>query len=243
MWLGGVLIALTLALGALAGSASANVIIWRASLSGTYTSDATTTNTECGDDYKTPMTASSSESGTLRTVRTTLFDAWHAGKKPELAIQNDMKPLRLAGSKTRTSGLQLRDEPNGCNNPPRALDCSTKSWSSYGTLYGIPVGRKLRVALGLDMNGVFKLSGGEWQHCPLAMSQGALPYWTDPKHPEAGLNATVELPVSKLFARRPRPFEVRGTLARNGTETLGRASSDWRYEFNFTLKLTPAGRA
>jgi hypothetical protein len=235
----GVVIALSIALGALAGSASANVKVWRASVSGSYSSDATTTNRECGQDYKTPMTVESSETGTLKTTKGTLFDAWHAGKKLELAIHDDMKPLKLAGSKTRASGLEQRDLPNGCNDPARTLDCSTKSYTSYGNLYGIPVGRKLRVALGLDMNGVFNLAGGEWQRCPLAMGQAALPYWTDPKHPEEGLNATLSVPVAKLFARHPRPFQVKGTLARSGTETSGPATSTWSYKFDFTLKLTP----
>lgn len=237
MRLAGVTIVLAVVLGAFAGSASANIMVWRASVSGTYTSTATTTNTECGEDYKTPMTASSSENGTLKTVKATLFDAWRAGKKPELVIHNDMKPLLLAGTKTRTSGLEARDLPNGCNNPPRALDCSTKSYSSWGTLYGVPVGRRLSAALGLDMNGYFKLGGGEWQHCPLAMGQAALPYWTDPKHPEQGLNATVDIPVAKLFAKHPRAFQVKGKLVRSGGETEGSASSTWNYEFDFVLKL------
>jgi hypothetical protein len=237
MRVAGVVTVLVLALGAFAGSASANIMVWQASVAGTYSSDATTTNQECGADYKTPMTVSSSETGTLKTNKATLFDAWRAGSKPELAIHNDMKPLKLAGTKTRTSGLDLRDEPNGCTSPPRTLDCSTKSYSSYGTLYGRPVGRKLQASLGLDMNGVFNLQGGEWQRCPLAMGQGALPYWTNPKDTAEGLLASVFVPVTKLFAKHPRPFQVKGTLARSGGETSGPAKSTWSYRFDFTLKF------
>src|SRR3954447_3221751 len=177
----GIIITAAIALTSLSASASANIVVWRASVSGSYTSDATTTNQECGEDYKTPMTATSSESGTLATTKATLFDAWHAGKKPELAIHSDLKPLKLAGSKTRTSGLSQRDTPNGCNGPAQAQDCSTKTYSALGNLYGSPVGRKLHVALGLDMNGVFKLQGGDWDRCSLAMGQATLPYWTNPK--------------------------------------------------------------
>src|SRR4051794_36130456 len=133
MRLAGVVIALAIAFGALTASASANILVWRAAISGTDTSDAATTHQEGGEDYKTPMTVTSSETGTLKTTKAALFDAWHAGKKPELAIHNDMKPLKLAGTKTRTSGLVQRDLPNGCNDPARTLDCSTKSYSSLGT--------------------------------------------------------------------------------------------------------------
>lgn len=218
--------------------ASANIMVWRASVSGNYSSDATTTNQECGEDYTTPMTAASSESGTLETKKATLFDAWRAGRKPELAIHSDLKPLKLAGSKTRTSGLGGRDFPNGCNDAAQAQDCGTKAYSAFGTLYGIPVGRRLHVALGLDMNGVFKLEGGEWQRCPLAMGQAALPYWTNPKDSAEGLQAIADIPVKKLFAAHPRPFRVHGTLARSGGETSGPATSAWRYRFDFTLRFT-----
>jgi len=213
-------------------------MVWRASVSGSYTSDATTTNQECGEDYKTPMTVTSSETGTLKTSKATLFDAWHAGKKPELAIHSDLKPLKLAGSKTRTSGLIQRDLPNGCNEPAQTQDCSTKAYSALGNLYGFPVGRKLRVALGLDMNGVFKLQGGEWERCSLAMGQASLPYWTNPRDTAQDLQAIADIPVKKLFARHPRPFQVKGTLARSGGETLRPATSAWRYTFDFTLKFT-----
>jgi hypothetical protein len=37
--------------------------MWRVSVSGTYRSDATTTNQDCGEDYKTPVTVTSSEAG------------------------------------------------------------------------------------------------------------------------------------------------------------------------------------
>lgn len=232
-----------LALGLLAGSASANVIIWKVSLSGSYQSNGSVTNQECGEDYKTPMTATAFESGTVQTKRATLFDAWHAGKKPELAIENDMKPMRLAGSITRTSGLEERDTPNGCNDPAQALDCSTKSFRSPGTLYGIPVRRRLKVAVGLDAGGSFDVAGGRWERCPLAMDQGAIPFWTNPKEPAEGLNATVRVPVGKLFAKHPRPFTVAGTLARSGTSDEGAASATWNYKFDFKLKFTFAGRA
>ena len=213
-------------------------MVWRASVSGSYTSDGTTTNQECGEDYKTPMTVTSSESGTLKTNKATLFDAWHAGKKPELAIHSDLKPLKLAGSKTRTSGLIQRDLPNGCNEPARTQDCSTKTYSALGNLYGFPAGRKLHAALGLDMNGVFKLQGGEWERCSLAMGQATLPYWTNPKDTAEDLQAIADIPVKKLFARHPRPFQVNGTLARSGGETSGPAKSAWNYKFDFTLKFT-----
>jgi hypothetical protein len=238
MRLAGVLIAIAVALSAFTASASANIMVWRASMSGSYSSDATTTNQECGEDYKTPMTVTSSETGTLKTTKATLFDAWHAGKKPELAIHDDMKPMKLAGSKTRTSGLSQRDLPNGCNDPAKTLDCSTKAYSALGTLYGTPVGRKLHAALGLDMNGVFKLQGGEWQRCPLAMGQAALPWWSNPKDTAESLNAIADVPVKKLFAKHPRPFQVKGTLARSGGETSGAAKSTWSYKFDFTLKFT-----
>jgi hypothetical protein len=238
MRLTGVVIAVAIALTALTTGASANVMVWRASLSGGYTSDATTTDQECGEDYNTPMTVTSSETGTLKTTKATLFDAWHAGSKPMLSIQSDLKPLKLAGSKSRTSGLSRRDVPNGCDGPAQTSDCSTKSFSALGTLYGIPVGRKLRVALGLDMNGVFKLQGGEWERCPLAMGQASMPYWTNPKDDAEGLQAIANVPVTKLFAKHPRPFTVKGTLARSGTETLRPATSTWRYRFDFTLRFT-----
>jgi hypothetical protein len=238
MRLSGVVIAVVTALAVFSGSASANIGVWRVSMSGSYSSDATTTNQECGADYKTPMTATSSESGTLKTTKATLFDAWRAGKKPEFAIHSDLKPMKLAGSKTRTSGLIQRDLPNGCNDPAQPQDCGTKDYSALGTLYGIPVGRKLHVALGLDMNGVFELHGGEWQKCPLAMGQGALPYWTNPKDTAEGLNAIADVPVKKLFAKHPRPFKVTGTLARSGGETSGPAKSTWSYKFDFALKFT-----
>jgi hypothetical protein len=241
MRLAGAVTSLALALGVFAGSASANVTIWRVSMSGSYGSDATTTSTECGEDYKTPMTAASSETGTLRTTKSTLFDAWHAGRKPELAIHDDTKPMKLAGSKTRTSGLLQRDLPNGCNDPAQPLDCGTKNYVSWGTLYGFPVGRRLHASLGLDMNGYFKID--EWQKCALAMGQASLPGWTDPKDSAQGLQATADIPVTKLFAKHPRPFRVKGTLARSGTEDEGRVTSTWSYKFDFTLKLTPAGRA
>jgi hypothetical protein len=221
-----------------AAPASANIMVWRASVSGSYTSDGTTTNQECGEDYKTPMTVTSSESGTLKTTKATLFDAWHAGKRPQLAIHSDLKPLKLAGSKTRTSGLVQRDMPNGCNDPAQTQDCSTKSYSALGNLYGIPVGRKLHAALDLDMRGIFNLQGGEWQKCSLAMGQATLPYWTNPKDDAQDLQAIADIPVKKLFARHPRPFQVKGTLARSGGETLQPATSGWSYKFNFTLKFT-----
>jgi hypothetical protein len=222
----------------MSASASANIMVWRASLSGSYASDATTTNQECGDDYNTPMTVTSSESGTLKTTKATLFDAWHAGKKPELAIHSDLKPLKLAGSKTRSSGLIQRDLPNGCNGTAQTQDCSTKSYSALGTLYGMPAGRRLHAALGLDMNGVFKLQGGEWAKCSLAMGQATLPYWTNPKDDAAGLQAVADIPVAKLFAKHPRPFQVKGSLERSGHDTLRPAESTWHYKFDFTLKFT-----
>jgi hypothetical protein len=222
----------------LSGSASANIMVWRASLSGSYTSDATTTNQECGEDYKTPMTVTSSESGTLKTTKATLFDAWHADTKPELAIHSDLKPLKLAGSKTRTSGLTQRDLPNGCNEPAQTQDCSTKSYSALGNLYGFPVGRKLHVAVDLDTRGVFKLQGGEWARCSLAMGQATLPSWTNPKDSAEDLQAIADIPVKKLFAAHPRPFQVKGALARSGGETLRPATSAWRYRFDFTVKFT-----
>jgi hypothetical protein len=234
----GVVIAVAIALTAFSAGASANVMVWRASLSGSYTSDATTTDQECGEDYNTPLTVTSSETGTLKTTKAALFDAWHAGKKPELAIESDMKPLKLAGSKTRTSGLSARDVPNGCNGPAQTSDCSTKSFSSLGTLYGMPIGRKLQVALSLDMDGVFKLQGGEWERCALAMGQASMPNWTNPKDDAAGLQAIADIPLKKLFAKHPRPFTVKGTLARSGSETLRPATSTWQYRFDFTLKFT-----
>src|SRR6476659_1349080 len=100
MRLAGVVIAFAVLLGAFTGSASANVTIWRVSVAGSYRSDATITAQECGQDSKTPMTATSSETGTLRTNKATLFDVLHEGKKPLLQIENDMKLMKLAGSKT-----------------------------------------------------------------------------------------------------------------------------------------------
>jgi hypothetical protein len=238
MRLTGVVIAVVIALTAFSAGASANVMVWRASLSGAYTSDATLTDQECGQDYKTPMTVTSTETGSIKTAKATLFDALHFGKKPALTIQSDLKPLKLVGSKSRTSGLSARDVPNGCNGAPQTSDCGTKSVSALGTLYGIPVGRKLHVALGLDMNGVFKLQGGEWERCPLAMGQASMPYWSNPKSGAEGLQAIANVPVTKLFAKHPRPFTVKGTLARSGTETLRPATSTWRYKFDFTLKFT-----
>jgi hypothetical protein len=226
----------------LSSTASANVSVWRVSVSGTYRSDATTTNQECGEDYRTPVTVTSSETGTVKTKKATLFDVWHMGTKPQLAIHDDMKPLKLAGSKTRTSGLVQPDLPNGCNDPAKELDCGTKNFSSLGTLYGTPTGRKLRVSVGLNMNGVFNVDGGGWQRCALGIGQSTIPYWSNPNHPEEGLLASTGMPVAKLFARHMRPFQVTGTLARKGTETSGAATSTWSYKFDFTLKLIPVRR-
>jgi hypothetical protein len=231
------------ALGAFAASASANVEAWRVSVAGTYSSDATTTNLECGENYNVPMTGKSSESGTFKSKKATVFDAWHAGTKPELAIADDTKPWRLQGAITRTSEMAMRDEPSGCHEPVQTPACGTKAFTSQGTLYGIPVHRKLMAELGLDMNQAFKLDGGSWEKCPLGMGQAGMPFFPNPKDTVEGLNPPVRIPAAKLFARHARPFQVKGTLQHKGAEKLSPATTDWTYTFEFTLKFTPAGRA
>jgi hypothetical protein len=212
-------------------------------LSGTYRTEAKVTNSQCGDDYGTTMTASAVETGVVRTTKGATVLAFRAGGQPEFQLKSSAKPLLLAGTLTRTSGLSTRDEPRGCHPATDAQDCGTKSFTSQAGLAGQPTGRKVfDVAIELDLNSYFRVAGGAFQQCFLGPGQSALPVFADPRYPGAGINPTVAMPASKLFARHRRAFKVKGTLSHHGSEKTGPATSDWTYSFEYTLSLTPATR-
>jgi hypothetical protein len=223
-----------------ANALAANATFWRASLSGSYRTEATVTNSQCGDDYTTRMTANAVETGVVRTTKGAVVIAFRAGRQPEFQLESDAKPLLLAGAITRASGLDTREEPRGCHSAPGAQDCGTKSFTSQAGLAGQPTGRKVfGVAIELDLNSYFRVAGGGFQRCVLGAGQSALPIFADPKYSGAGLNPVVPMPASKLFARRRRAFKVKGTLSHVGRENTGPAISDWSYNLEYTLNLTP----
>jgi hypothetical protein len=226
-----------------ANAIASSPAFWRASLSGSYRTEATVTNSQCGENYATPMTAGAVESGALRTTKAAVVVAFRANGQPEFQLKSSSSPLLVAGTITRTSGLDNRDEPRGCHPPSGAQDCGTKSFTSQTGLAGEPTGRKVfDVAIELDVNSYFKVAGGGFQHCVLGPGQSALPVFADPKYPGAGINAVAPIPTSKLFARHRRTFTVKGTLSHSGRETTGAAISDWTYSFDYTLRLTPVRR-
>jgi hypothetical protein len=226
-----------------ANAPASNATSWRASLSGTYRTEAKVTNSQCGDDYGTTMTASAVETGVVRTTKGATVLAFRAGGQPEFQLKSSAKPLLLAGTITRTSGLSTRDEPRGCHPATDTQDCGTKSFTSQAGLAGQPTGRKVfDVAIELDLNSYFRVAGGAFQQCFLGPGQSALPVFADPRYPGAGINPTVAMPASKLFARHRRAFKVKGTLSHHGSEKTGPATSDWTYSFEYTLSLTPATR-
>ena len=230
-----------LALALFPGAAPAAVHVWKASLSGTYASQASVTNNECGENFNTPMTAAASETATVKTTKTALVDVFRLGHgQPEVTLHDDQKPLKLAGQITRKSDLASRDEPAGCQGRGAPGGCGQKSFTSRGALFANAAGRRLRgVSISLDQNGVFDVAGGGFTGCVLGAGQSAIPYFANPKNDSEALLPLAPVPAKKLFAAHRRAFSVRGKLAHSGSEDTGSGKSDWSYVFSFTLKLTP----
>src|SRR4051794_23759329 len=96
-------------------SASAVVHVWRVSLSGTYSSESTVVDNQCGEGFKRSLTGTAKESATVKTKKTALVAVLRLGHgQPEFILHDDRKPLFATGSITRTSDLARRDEPRGC---------------------------------------------------------------------------------------------------------------------------------
>jgi hypothetical protein len=227
--------ALLLALAmALPATASAQTAKFRASISGTYTHEGSTTNDNCyqpdgnGGGKTVSMTAGSAESDTFQSTKpVTLTVSRFTGDRTFAA--GSLQQLATKFTLKRESGLNGTSTPKGCSPnadqfaaPP---DCGTKTKTYRLRLYG----RVDKPAFSFDFSdgyhtihpddpftGCFLAGGGRW--------------------PGYVLSGPAPVKQAKLFNRRVRTIVVHGLSTGTTREEEG-ASGSGTYRLSWTLTL------
>jgi hypothetical protein len=215
-------------------TAHAQTAKFRASISGTYSQQGTTTNDNCvqpdGSDTgkQVSLTATSTESDTFKSVRPVTIEASRYGRDKTFGA-GSLKPLTTKFTLHRESGLSGSSTPKGCHpnesqfaDPP---DCGTKTKTYRIRAYGRS--DKSAFSFGFSdgyttihpddpFTGCFLAGGGQW---PGYVLSGAAP-----------------VKMSKLFNRRVRTIVVHGENSGTTHEEPG-ASGTGTYRLSWTLTL------
>jgi len=226
---------IVLAAAALPSTASAATAKFRASLSGTYTQQGTTTNDNCvqpdGSDIpkQVSMTASSSESDTFKSTKAiTLTVSRFTGEKTFGA--GSLEQLATRFTLHRESGLSGMSTPKGCDPVYEQQfadkpDCGTKTKTYRIRVYGRTDKPAFSFGFSNGYNTIhpddpftacFLAGGGQW---PGYILSGAAP-----------------VKQSKLFNRRLRTIVVHGVNSGTSREQEG-TSGTGAYRLCWTLTL------
>jgi hypothetical protein len=219
---------------ALPAAASAQEAKFRASLSGTYTQQGTTTNDNCwqpdgSDEGKTvSLTAGSTESDSFKSTRPiTLTVSRFTGDKTFGA--GSFKQLATKFTLHRESGLSGTSTPKGCRPNEDQFaekpDCGTKTKTYRIRLYGRV--DKPAFSFGFSdgyhtvhpddpFTGCFLAGGGQW--------------------PGYVLSGPAPVKPAKLFNRRVRTIVVHGLNSGTTRESEG-ATGSGTYRLSWTLTL------
>jgi hypothetical protein len=215
------LLAAAVAVLAVAATPAAAVTTYRATISGTYTTTGTVTSDRCEAG---PLTGDASETARFRTTRPAkVFVQRLASSYPAVALVDDHRPLRATATVTRTSGLDRGDTPRGCDAPPKAQDCGTRTLAfdvGFGTRGG-------GVAPDLSKNGFGR--PGLFRAC--ALTVGMFPTFAD-----GGGSARVA--AKRLLAGRR--LVLRGGRRGSERESGGGIESSGSFDLRYTITLTPS---
>ena len=225
---------LVICAGLLPAGASAQTVKFRASLSGTYTHEGTTTNDDCfqadgTDQGKTvSLTAGSTESDTFRSVRPiTLTVSRFTGDKTFLA--GSFKQLATKFTLHRESGLSGTSTPKGCRpnedqfaNKP---DCGTKTKTYRIRVYG----RTDKPAFSFDFNDGYHTIHPDDPFSGCFLAGGGL--W-----PGYVLSGPAPVKPAKLFNRGVRTIVVHGLNSGTTREESGTTGTG-TYKLSWTLTL------
>ena len=220
---------------ALPATASAQTAKFRASLSGTYTQQGTTTNDNCfqadgTDDGKTvSLTAGASESDTFRSVRPVTLSVSRFGRDKTFGA-GSLQQLATKFTLHRESGLSGTSTPKGCRPNEDQFadkpDCGTKTKTYKIRVYGRTDKPAFSFGFSNGYNmvhpddpftGCFLAGGGQW---PGYILSGAAP-----------------VKPAKLFNRGVRTIVVHGENRGTTREEAGTTGTGvFRLSWTLTLK-------
>ena len=159
---------------ALAPAAEAKVVKFSASISGTYSTHGQVTNTECfpAPDYnQTTLTGQADETATFTTTkRAIVMVASRRHGFPSVSLRQTSKPIRGKASISRSTTLDGRTEPQGCNGA-HTHDCGTKGLSMRIGMGGYARGKTFGIVP--DLSG--PMGASPFEACPLTVGQFSFP--------------------------------------------------------------------
>jgi hypothetical protein len=221
----------------LTAPAGAATITWRASFSGSYTTNGTLTNTDCfrpggpsGDD-QIPFTGTgqAGETATFRTLRSQRVQMSKFGSLPLGA--GAFRDFQVEAKITRSTTLEGQSTPRGCrpNFRPEQPDCGSKTRRYAMQIRTNNSRRRNGLVVRFIRRFVFVNPDDPFRACFLVDNQD----WFGAAKP-----VVAYVSAARLLNRRLHRVVVNGRLTGSPTFREGGVSASSSYEGNLKVTLT-----
>jgi hypothetical protein len=214
-----------LALALVAPASASAVTKYRVSVSGTYTATGTVTNSGCYvNDATQTLSGEARETVRFRTTRSSIIFVQRRSDFPAVALNDDHRPVKAKATVERSSTLDDRESPRGCNGTPDKQDCGTKTLA-FDIGFG---GARNGVVPDLSKNGFEREA--LFSACAVTVGMPGFPTFID----GAGV---ARVSASRLLSGRRLVLRggKKGSERLEGSDVSGGGQFDLRYK----LTLTP----